>query len=135
MALQGQVLEQAVRDDSGLHMAMVRMDFPAHRVPIRIGFPVEVLVTGDTTHGGHGRHPEMVGISSDGVKGLLEGDFDFEADAVELDDLKARERKVRGHEDYFPSIGMNDGDKADEDSHRPPNEIDDPILDLNILFA
>src|SRR3990172_4451404 len=105
-----------MRNHSSLHMAVICMEFPPHRITVCIAFPMKVLVPGDAAQGGHGCHPEMVSISTDGVKGLLEGDFDFEAYAVELDDLEARERKVRGHEDYFSSLGMEDGDEADEDT-------------------
>lgn len=129
LALQVQVLEQTLRNESCLHLAVIGMDFPTHRVTIPIGFLVEVLVAGDTAQGDHGRHPEMVGIGSDGVKGLLEGHLDFEAYAVELAALDGRKGKVRGYEDCFASMGMQDGNEANEDSNRSPNEIDHPIVE------
>ena len=47
-----------------------------------------MLRTVAAADGLHVLHPEMVGIGADGVNGLLEADFDFEAPAVKADDLQ-----------------------------------------------
>ena len=65
----------------------------------------------------------MVAVGSDGVDGLLEGHLDFEAHAVELDDLDGHQRQIGAKQDLAPPLGMDDQDEPDPDSDGPPDEI------------
>ena len=91
----GKALEKPLGDDPELDVAMVGGEFTAQLIAIGVGFPVGILVAGTACPRFHGRHPEMIAVGSNGVDRLLERDFDFEAHAVEVDDLEGRQRKIR----------------------------------------
>jgi hypothetical protein len=74
-------------DDAELDVAVVGGEFAADLTAIGVGFPVETLTAGAAWPVFHGELPEVVAVASDGVDGLLEGHLDFEAYAVELDNL------------------------------------------------
>lgn len=83
-------MEQTLSDDAGLEMTMVGAGFASDLLAIEIAFVVEMLVAGTPGNGRHGLHPKMIPISADGMDGLFEGDFDFEAHAIKGDVLKDR---------------------------------------------
>jgi len=66
----------------------------------------------------------MVGEGADRVDGLLEGDFDLEADAVYLDDCEGIEREIRAEEYLPPPRGMLDEHEAHDDADRAPEQIE-----------
>jgi len=85
-------------DKSQLDVAMIGADLSTHGVAIRIRFPMEVLVTADASERLHGGHPEVIGIRSDDMERLLEGDFDLETQPVNSDDVHGRQIQVRTHQ-------------------------------------
>ena len=91
----GEALEKSLGDDTELDVAMVGGEFTADLIAIGVGVPVGVLVAGTAWPRFHGRHPEMIAVGSDGVDRLLERHLDFEAHAVELDNLEGLQRKIR----------------------------------------
>jgi hypothetical protein len=77
---------------------------------------VQVLVAADAPQSHHGRHPEVIGIRADDPKGLLEGHFDLEPQAVDLDDVQGGQSQVGAHQQDGAATGMVDHDEADEDA-------------------
>ena len=69
------------------------------------------------------------------MKGVLEGDFDFETQGVEADDLGGRKGKVGGHEDQAAAVGMDDGDKTHEAAGGTPEQIAGGPLEGDIVFT
>ena len=130
----GDALEKSLGDDAKLDVAMVGGEFPAHLIAIGIGFPMRMLVAGTARPGFHGRHPEVITVGSNGVDGLFERHFDFEAYAVELDDLEGLQRKIRAQQDLAASLRMNDQDEPDANADRPPQEIHDTVAEGDIAF-
>lgn len=51
-------------------------------------------------------HPEVIGVSAENPHGLLEGQFDFEAQAIEAADLDWRHGQIGGDEDQAASGGV-----------------------------
>lgn len=76
----------------------------------------------------------MIGIGSEGVEGLFEGDFDFESEAIDSKDIQGRQGQVGGHEDFGSMVRMDDQDKADEHTHGAPKQIDGAIPDCEMGF-
>ena len=66
---------------------------------LSLGFAVQVLIAAAPPDGGHGAHPEVIGIGAHGVNGLLEARLDLEAPAVETDHVQRVHGQVGGHED------------------------------------
>ena len=62
----------------------------------------------------------MIGIGTEDADGMLEGDFDFEAQAIEADDVQRLQGQVGAHQQDGAALGMQDGDEADEDADRAP---------------
>ena len=73
---------------------------------------MQILIARTPLDGRHGRHPEVIGIGSHGMNGLLETDLNFETPAIELDDLKGRQEKSGSEEDALAAGGVFYKDKA-----------------------
>lgn len=85
---QGQVLEQALGDETQLDVPFVSGEFAAKVLPVERRLALEGLLAAATVERGHVPHPEVVGISAQGVNGLLEADFNFESPAVEANTVQ-----------------------------------------------
>ena len=109
----GQVLKQPLDDEANLDVSLIGGEFAPDLRPVAVGLAVGVLVTVAPADGGHGLHPEMVGIGADGVNGLLEADLNFEAPTVELDDGEGSEGDVRAQEDELTPSRVIDQHQAD----------------------
>ena len=57
------------------------------------------------------------------MQGLLEGHFDFKAEAIQFDDVERRKGQIGGHEQDCAPARMRHRDKAHQDPGRPPEEI------------
>ena len=101
----GQALELALGDDAQLHVTMIGGEFAAELIPIQVGLPVQILVTGKARPWFRGLHPELIPIGSNGVDGLLEGHFNFEAHTVELNNLERRESQIGAKQYFTPRSG------------------------------
>ena len=77
-----------MRDDASVDEAVIGIELPHDVVAISFGLSVEILVAVSWSQRLHALHPEMVGVGADGANGLLEGEFDFESQAVEPDDIE-----------------------------------------------
>lgn len=75
-------------------MAVIGVELSPDAISVLHGFHVEVLVARDTPQRRHCSHPEVVGIGSDDVKGLLECDFNLESHTVKLYDLQSCEGAI-----------------------------------------
>ena len=129
-----EALEKSLGDDTELDVAMVGGELPAQLIAIGVGFAVGILVAGTARPGFHGRHPEVITVGSNGVDGLFERHFDFEAHAVELDDLEGRQRKIRTQQDLAAPLRMDDQDEPDANADRPPQEIHDAVAEGHIAL-
>ena len=130
----GEALEKSLGDDTELDVAMVGGELPAQLIAIGVGFAVGILVAGTARPGFHGRHPEVITVGSNGVDGLFERHFDFEAHAVELDDLEGRQRKIRTQQDLAAPLRMDDQDEPDANADRSPQEIHDTVAEGDIAL-
>jgi len=69
----------------------------------------------------------VIGIGTEGVEGLFEGDFDFESESIDAEDVQGGEGQIRGHEDFGSMLGVEDQDEADHNAHGSPKQIDGEI--------
>src|SRR2546422_1316532 len=83
-----QILEQSLSDEAQLDVALVSGELAADVRPVSFGLALHILLAAATVDGGHVLHPEVISVSPHGVNGLLEADFNFEAPAVEADNLQ-----------------------------------------------
>ena len=73
--------------------------------------------------------------TADGVDGLLEGDLDLEAYAVEPDDLHRRERQVGAEQDLPSARGVDDQHEADGDADGAPVQVEREEADRDAALA
>jgi len=106
---------------------MIGPHFSGDVISVGLAFSVQVLIARLIGAGCHGGHPEVIGIGTEGVEGLFKGDFDFESEAIDAEDVQGREGQIRGHEDFGSMLGVEDQDKADHDAHGSPKQIDGAI--------
>ena len=77
----------------------------------------------------------MVAVGTKRPNGLLEGELDFEAQAVEPDDLDRIETQVRAKEHDAPPVRMFHEHEAGQVANRSLQHIQAEITDHDILFA
>ena len=116
--------EDALGDESELDEAVVGVEFCADGVAVVLRFAVHVLVAAPALDGGHGAHPEVVGEGAQNVKGVLEGDLDLEAQAVEADDFEGRQFEIGAHEQAFSARGVIDSHEPHKAGDGPPEQVD-----------
>ena len=116
---------------------MVSRELAADGVAVGLRVAMEVLVATHAPEGRHGGHPEVIGIGTEDADGLFEGDFDFEAQAIDADDVQGFQGKVGAHQQDGAALRMKDGDEADEDADGTPQQIraaeaeDDSLLAID----
>ena len=69
-------------------MTVIRLHFPANVISVGVAFSVQVLIARLMGTGCHARDPEVIGIGSEGIEGLFEGDFDFESESIDSEDVQ-----------------------------------------------
>ena len=79
-------------------ISMVGGELAPDGVTVRVCLAVEILIARAGADLVHGLHPEVVALGAQGANGLLEGELDFEAQAVEPDDLDRVQTQVRAQE-------------------------------------
>ena len=89
-------MKDTLRDESDLDVAMVGGQLAPDGVAVGVCLAVEILITRAGADLVHGPHPEVVGVGAEGANGLFEGKLNFEAQAVEPDDLDRVQTQVRG---------------------------------------
>ena len=89
-------------------MAVIGLHFPANEISVGGAFSVQVLIAGLVRAGRHAGHPEVIGIGSEGIESLFEGDFDFESESVDSKDVQGGEGQIGGHEDFGSMLGVDD---------------------------
>ena len=118
-----ETLEDALSHQADLNMPMIGRQLAADAAPIFFGLTVEELIALPTLARPHGHHPEVIGPRSDGVESVLEGEFDFEAQGVEADNLGGREREIGRQEKDWAAGRMEDGDQAHQATGGTPQQI------------
>ena len=106
---------------------MIGPHFSGNEISVGLAFSVQVLIARFIGTRRHAGHPEVIGIGSEGIKGLLEGDFDFESEPIDSKDVQRGEGQIGGHEDFGSMLGVDDQDKADQNAHGAPKKIDGTI--------
>jgi len=106
---------------------MIGPDFSANVISVGLAFSVQILIARLIGTRRHARHPEVIRIGSEGIEGLLEGDFDFESEPIDSKDVQWEQGQIRGHEDFRSVLGVDDQDEADQNSHGTPKKIDGTI--------
>lgn len=91
-------MKQSLVDESELDLPVIGLEFALDSVTVVSRFSMWMLVNVFSFDGRHGRHPEVICESADDVQGLLEGQFYFEAQTIQFDDLKGRQIQVCGHQ-------------------------------------
>ena len=87
----GKVLKQPLTDDTRLDEDMVGVELAFDGIAVLGRRTVEMLVAVVATQRLHVGHPEMVREGTDQPDRLLEGVLDFEAQAVEANDVGCRQ--------------------------------------------
>src|SRR5476651_1677661 len=111
LGLEGsETLQDSLSDEPDLNVPVIGGELATDAVAIFFGLAVEELIALPALERPHGHHPEVIGPGTHGVEGVLEREFDFEAQGVEADDLRGRERAI-GRQEQDPAAGrMDDGD-------------------------
>ncbi|MFP5267908.1 MAG: hypothetical protein ACLGQU_11145, partial [Acidobacteriota bacterium] len=68
--IQGQMLQQFLRDAAQLDMQMVGVQFAPDGITMGLAFAVQMLVALSAAPQFHGGHPEMIGITPDDMHSL-----------------------------------------------------------------
>ena len=121
-------------DDAQLHVTMIGSHFSGDAISVGLVFSVQVLIARLIGTGYHGGHPEVISIGSEGVEGLFEGDFDFESESIDAEDVQGGEGQIRSHEDFGSMLRVEDQDKADQNAYGSPKQIDGTISYCNMGF-
>ncbi len=101
-------LEHALRDHSGLNVAMICSDLALHLFPVALGFSMEMLIPAVSLYLVHRLHPKMILVGPERVYRLLEGYFDLEAVAVEFGYAFGVHFQIRSHQQDTPPLWMVD---------------------------
>ena len=96
---------------------------------------MEVLVAAAAAQRLHVGHPEVVAERTDQPHRLLERMLDFEAQAVEANDLDGRQGSIGAHQQAGASGGMDHRDEAHEPAGRAPQQVAYLILDDHLALA
>jgi hypothetical protein len=83
-----EVLQQALRDDSCVHEAVIGVELPMDRVAVLLRFAMQMLVSAPPRDSLHVEHPEVIRVGPDRADRLLERDLDLEAQPVDANDLE-----------------------------------------------
>ena len=81
---------------------------------------MKILTTSAALAWFHIFHPEVVGERPNDVNRLLKGNFDFEAQTIEADNLDRCQRCICGHQNALPSCWVLDHHKTNQTASRPP---------------
>ena len=93
------------------------------------------MIPGASRDGSHGFHPEVIGVGTKGVEGLLEADFDFKAIAIEGDDLEWVNGDIASHKDHATAEGVVDENESYAPSDGTPEEIYRAIAEHNFVLC
>ncbi len=131
----GQILQQALGDQAQLDVALVSGQFAAKVLAVIVGLTVRMLRAVAAPDRVHVLHPEVVGVSADGVDGLLEADFDFEAPSVKTNNLQSFQGQIGGKQNQAAAGGMDHPNKAHQPAQRPPDQVKGVIAQHDPGFA
>lgn len=130
-----EMLEKSLSNTAELNKAVIGVHFAANESAVVFGFHMAVLIPGASWKGCHGLHPEVIGVGSEGVDCLLEADFDFEAIAVESDNLEWVNGDIGSHEDHATAERVVDENESHEPSDGTPEEVHHVIAEQDIVFS
>lgn len=133
--IDSEVLQETLGNTTDLYITVVGFEFSSNRLSIGFRFVVDVLIAGVIGNGFHRLHPEVISIGTDNVNGVSETEFDFEAIAVDGDDIEWGERDIGGHEKEESTGGVFDDHETHEASDRSPKKVDAAIADEHVLLS
>ena len=96
---------------------------------------MKILIAVPVAQRHHTPHPKMVGERADQADGLFEAVLDFEAQAIETNDVYGIQRKIRAHQQESPPVGVYDGHEADELSGRTPQQVANTKAKNDLVLA
>ena len=99
-------MEQSLGDEAQLNVPFISSELPANVLPVKLGLALHILFAAAAADGIHVLHPEVIRVGPDGVNGLFEADFNFEAPAVEANNLQRVQGQVGAQEDQVPASGV-----------------------------
>ena len=100
-----QELEQSLGNETQLDVPLVSGELAADVGAVNLGLALYILLAAAAADGSHVLHPEVIRVSANGVNGLLEADFDFEAPAVEANDLQGSKVRSVHRRIKLPRVG------------------------------
>jgi hypothetical protein len=77
----------------------------------------------------------VISVGAYDPNGLLEGQFNFESQAIDADDVEEGKCPVRTHQQDSAAMGMEYRNEADEDVGRAPQQIGGLESESHILLA
>lgn len=89
--IDGQVLQQALRNTAELNIHMVGTQLSAYGIPASIGGSMQRLITRTSAQRLHAKHPKTISIGSNDMDSLAKTQLNLEAVAVKLQDLQGRQ--------------------------------------------
>ena len=96
---------------------------------------MQVLITVSTFQRFHGVHPEVISEGAEDMDGLFEGVFDFEAKAVDADNLQGIQGGVSGHQNASTPGRVNDQHEANDEPDWAPQEVTHTVVDASVRLA
>jgi len=122
-------------DDPGLDVAAIGSHLALDLRAVGVALAVKVLISGAAGYWRHGRHPEVIAVSSHRMDRLLEGHLDFEAHTIEADDVQRLQGQVGGQENLGAAVRMDHGHEAHEAADGTPKQVHGSIAQPDIFFA
>ena len=94
-----------------------------------------MLIAVSTFQRFHGVHPEVISEGAEDMDGLFEGVFDFEAKAVDADNLQGIQGGVSGHQNASTPGRVNDQHEANDEPDWAPQEVTHTVVDASVRLA
>src|SRR5215471_19763229 len=116
-------------------MPFVGKEFTSDVLPVNLRFTLHILLTAAAVDGDHVLHPEVIGVSPDGVNGLFEAHFNFEPPAIEGNDLQRVEGQIGAQQDQIAAGWVTHPDKAYQLTQRAPEQVLTIIAEGNVRFS
>ena len=91
----GEALQEALGDEPDLDVAVIGVELSLDGETVFFRLTMEVLITVTPLDRGHLPQPKVIGPGADGVQRVFEGDFDFESQGVQPNDLGSGKGKDR----------------------------------------
>ena len=130
-----EVLEKPLGDDAGEDEHVISAHLSLHGIAVVLRGSMQVLIAVSPLQRLHRAHPEVVSEGADDMGGLLEGELDFEPQAVDADNLQRIQGGISRHENASTPGWVNDQHKAYATPGRAPQEVTHTVVDASSGLA